>query len=263
MIGVFDSGFGGLTIYNELKKSFPEHSFLYFADSKNAPYGEKKKQEIYTLTQNALDKLFSKGCEIVIIACNTVSSDVLSKIQNEYLPRKYPNKRVLGVIAPIIEKIIESKEHTNSLIIATKYTTESDKYNKELNKYDIFPRNKECSRLVSLIEGGEILKIPEEVENCLRPELFRSIDSLILACTHFSIIRKLFNEYSDVYKFKIYDPVDFISLSLGEYLKKHSEIKLHKKEKNIIYSSLNPEVFIKKYQLLFGLKPNEQVLFLK
>src|SRR3989338_200196 len=106
MIGIFDSGGGGVTVARAIRQRLPEYQLLYLGDSARAPYGNRSQQLIYQFTAQALDFLFGQGCQLVIIACNTVSAEALRKIQQEYLPKKYPDRRVLGVIRPVVEVVV-------------------------------------------------------------------------------------------------------------------------------------------------------------
>ena len=139
MIGVFDSGLGGLTILKEILKVLPKYDYIYLGDSARAPYGNKSQGLIYNYIKEAVDFLFKKGCRIVIIACNTASAKALRKIQQEWLKDYYPNRRVLGVIIPVVEeasKIIMSAPKKNKIgIIGTQSTIKSGVYGKEFSKY--------------------------------------------------------------------------------------------------------------------------------
>src|SRR3989344_1675073 len=103
MLGIFDSGFGGLTVFKEIKKSLPDYSYIYLGDNLRSPYGGRSQEIIYEYTLQAVDFLFKQNCELVILACNTASSEALRKLQQEWLPNNYPNKRILGVIRPLAE----------------------------------------------------------------------------------------------------------------------------------------------------------------
>jgi len=116
MIGVFDSGFGGLTVLKEFLRVLPDYDYIYLGDNARAPYGNKSDEVIYNYTREAVDFLFKQGCELVIIACHTASSKALRKIQREYLPAKYPNKRVLGVVVPLVEEGWTGRPETKMIL---------------------------------------------------------------------------------------------------------------------------------------------------
>src|SRR3989344_6588305 len=158
MIGVFDSGYGGLTVFRELDKKFPEHDFIYFGDNARAPYGSRSPETIYQYTKECVDWLFREGCELIILVCNTASATALRKIQQEYLPANFPQKRVLGVLIPIAEAIARENNSEKIGILATKATVESGAYLREIQKY-VEPRRfdivqKTAPLLVPLIEEG-------------------------------------------------------------------------------------------------------------
>ena len=116
MIGVLDSGFGGLTVLKEFLRVLPDYDYIYLGDNARAPYGNKSDEVIYNYTREAVDFLFKQGCELVIIACHTASSKALRKIQREYLPAKYPNKRVLGVVVPLVEEGWTGRPETKMIL---------------------------------------------------------------------------------------------------------------------------------------------------
>src|SRR3989338_9566140 len=125
MIGVFDSGFGGLTVLKEFLKVLPDYDYIYLGDNARAPYGNKSDEVIYNYTREAVDFLFKAGCELVILACNTASAKALRKIQQEYSPKFYPEKRVLGVVAPVVETALELKQNNKLGVIGTAATISS------------------------------------------------------------------------------------------------------------------------------------------
>ena len=134
MIGVFDSGLGGLTILKEFIRELPNYDYVYLGDNARTPYGNKSQETIYEFTKQAVDFLFGKGCELIIIACNTASAQALKKIQQEYLPARYPDKKVLGVIRPLVEKVVSVSNVNRVGVIGTKATVKSGVYQKELQQ---------------------------------------------------------------------------------------------------------------------------------
>ena len=194
MIGVFDSGLGGLTILKYFLKELPQYNYIYLGDSARAPYGNRSQDVIYNYTKEAVDFLFSKGCQIIIFACNTASSQALKKIQQEYLPKKYPNKKVLGVIIPLVEEATKNDRIKKIGVIGTKATIKSNVYAKELLKLN--PKSKifqkKAPLLVPLIEEGWIKKKETKMilKKYLRELKMEQVDALILACTHYPILIK-------------------------------------------------------------------------
>ena len=146
MIGVFDSGLGGLTVLKSFLKALPNYNYTYLGDSARAPYGGRSQDTIYGYTKEAVDFLFARGCKIIIIACNSVSSQALRKIQQEYLPKKYPNRNVLGVIMPLVEEVAKNKNIKRVGVIGTRATIESNAYVIELKKQNPNTQRLSCKR---------------------------------------------------------------------------------------------------------------------
>ena len=129
-IGLFDSGLGGLTILKAVARALPAYDYEFYGDTANLPYGDKSEDQIYELTKRGVEHLFSRDCALIIIACNTASAETLRRMQDEYLKEAYPDRRVLGVIIPTIEEVAEAGL-TNVLLIGTRRTIESHKFEKE------------------------------------------------------------------------------------------------------------------------------------
>ncbi len=231
MIGVFDSGVGGLTVLQHFLKDLPQYKYIYLGDNANVPYGNKSSEIIYNYSKKAVDFLNSQGCKIIIFACNSASSQALRRIQQEYLPEKYPNVKVLGVIRPIAEKIASFKNIKKIGIIGTKATINSNVYDRELFslRSDIEIIQKATPLLVPLIEESWLNK--PETKMILKKYLLtlktKQIDSLILACTHYPFLLK------DIRRIMgksclVLDPGKIVSDSLKDYLERHQEIKLEK-----------------------------------
>ena len=132
MIGIFDSGFGGLTVFKEIKKALPDYSYIYLGDSLRAPYGGRSQEAVCKFTQEAVDYLFKQGCQLIIIACNTASCEALRKLQQEWLPNNYPNRRILGVIRPVVEEAVKVSKLGRIGVVGTIATIKSETYIKEL-----------------------------------------------------------------------------------------------------------------------------------
>lgn len=228
MIGVFDSGIGGLTILKAVFNHLPEYQLLYLGDSARTPYGNRSQDLIYEFTQQAVDYLFKQGCELIIIACNTASSEALRKIQQEWLPKNYPDRRVLGVIRPVVEVAVKESKSKRIGVIGTKGTIASGAYERELKDLDseikVFQQS--CPLLVSLIEEGQE-KRPESVKilrNYLRPLKNQKINTLILGCTHYPILLKKIQDICGK-NIKVLDSANIVAEKLVDYLKRHPEIE--------------------------------------
>lgn len=241
-IGVFDSGFGGLTIMREIINQLPKYNYIYFGDSARAPYGNRAQSEIYKFSSQAVDFLFSKNCELIIFACNTASAEALRKIQQEYLPKKYPNKRVLGVIIPACEVAVKMTKNNNIGVMATNSTVASKTFTKEIKKLNknINIIEVACPELVPIIESGEHKK--EKVDIFLRKYLKqlieKDIDILILGCTHYEVlkdkIKKLVPRTIQVLSESV-----IVAHKLKDYLARHPEIeeKLGKQSNIAFYTT--------------------------
>ena len=252
MIGVFDSGFGGLTVLKEFLDVLPEYDYAYLGDNARAPYGGKSQKEIYRYTCEGIKFLFDKECDLVIIACNTASAKALRKIQQKYLPKHYPDKKVLGVIVPTAEDVGE-KGFKRIGIIGTESTVRSKTYVRELRKVDerikIF--QKACPRLAPLIEkdGMRSLEMEKAIKSYLEPLKNKKIDALVLGCTHYPILlEEIRNVMGD--GIEIINPPSIIADKLKNYLERHKEIesKLSKNKKRIFYTTGD----IKKFSELGG-----------
>jgi len=228
MIGVFDSGFGGLTILSAFLKKLPEYDYLYLGDSARTPYGSKSQEVIYTYTRQAVSFLFSKGCRMIVLACNTASTKALRKIQQEWLPSHYPNRRVLGVVIPLAESAVELTRYGRIGVIGTQATIESRVYEEELRKLrtELSIHGQACPLLVPLVEEGWVGK--PESNMILKKYLSRlkrkRIDTLILGCTHYRFLEK------DIARImgkscRVLNGPEIIADKLEDYLRRHPEIE--------------------------------------
>lgn len=229
-IGVFDSGYGGLTILSEIQKRLPEYDYLYLGDNARAPYGPRSFDVVYEFTLEAVNELFSRGCELVILACNTASAKALRTIQQKDLPTIDPDKRVLGVIRPSTE-IIGELSNTNHIgILATEGTVKSESFPIEIGKFspETVVYQHACPMWVPLIENGRHLSeggkffIQEDVKIMMEKD--PKIDVIILACTHFPILKDYIETLvpSNV---KVVAQGAIIAEKLEDYLSRHSELE--------------------------------------
>lgn len=242
MIGIFDSGLGGLTVLKEFLRILPDYDYVYLGDNARAPYGNKSDEAIYGYTKQAVDFLFKNGCELIILACHTASSKALSRIQREYLSEFYPEKRVLGMVAPVIETAVKLSRYHKLGVIGTTATINSGVYKKELEKlsrdFKIFQQA--CPLLVPLVEEGWAGK-PETnkiLKKYLQPLKMKQIDTLILSCTHYPFLMKDIKRIMGK-NVKIINPAEIAAEKLADYLKRHEEInkKLGKNGKIIFYAT--------------------------
>ena len=228
-IGIFDSGYGGLTILSEIKKRLPEYDYLYLGDNARAPYGPRSYDVVYEFTLEAVNELFNRGCELVILACNTASAKALRTIQQKDLPLIDPNKRVLGVIRPSTE-IIGQLSKTNHIgILATEGTVKSESFPIEIGKFspETTVYQHACPMWVPLIENNRHLSeggkffIQEDVQKMMEKD--PKIDVIILACTHFPILKNYIESIVPK-EVKVVAQGAIIAEKLEEYLDKHKEL---------------------------------------
>ncbi|MDP2944052.1 MAG: glutamate racemase [bacterium] len=229
IIGVFDSGLGGLTVLKYFLRELPEYNYIYLGDNARLPYGEKSPETIYNYTREAVSFLFAAGCNLVIIACNTASAQALRRLQHEYLPFAYPDRRLLGVIRPLVEAISRNEKIKAVGVIGTKATINSNAYKSELKKLNPKLRVEQQSAplLVPLIEEGWARK-PETkmiLKKYLRPLKAKQIDALVLACTHYSFLHKEIDQIIGR-RIMVPQPGEIIARSLADYLTRHKELGL-------------------------------------
>lgn len=228
MIGVFDSGYGGLTIFRELLKRFPEYSFMYLGDNAHAPYGNKSEEEIIEYTKRGVDELFKRGCVLVILGCNTASAVALRYLQQEWLTTTWPDRRLLGIVVPTIEQITSGKDSLRVGVLGTKRTVESGAYEHEIQKRNpnIRVTQAACNNLAGLIEdlGSTNTEVVQEAQACVQ-ELLRKgdVDDVLLGCTHYELVASVIaNALPE--GTKLFHQPSIVAKSLEEYLKRHPEI---------------------------------------
>jgi glutamate racemase len=257
LIGVFDSGLGGLSVLKELIVDVPGYHYIYLGDTARVPYGDKSAETIYNYTKQAVAFLFKQGCSLVIIACNTASAQALHRLQRDWLPKYYPRRRILGVIRPLAEAIAASKTKRVG-IMGTKATIASQAYPKEIAALN--PKIKVFSQaaplLVPLIEEGRLDK-PETyliLKSYLGPLQQKKIDTLILACTHYPHLQKTIKKIVGA-KINVPDTGKIIAASLKDYLARHDELKIVAgRSKQEFYTTDDPKMFKKMAERLIGRK---------
>lgn len=248
MIGVFDSGFGGLTILKAFLEALPEYHYLYLGDSARTPYGNKSLKVVYEYTRQAVDFLFRQGATLIILACNTTSAKALRRIQQEWLPVNYPDRRVLGVAIPLAEAAVDASRYGRIGVVGTRATIESKVYEQELHKLKpgLKIYEQPCPLLVPLVEEGWVGK-PETnmiLKKYLRSLKSKKIDTLILGCTHYPFLKK------DIIRIMgknchVLDAPGIVADKLVDYLERHPEIeeRLSREGKRVFYTTDDPERF--------------------
>ncbi|SFQ51160.1 glutamate racemase [Parafilimonas terrae] len=229
-IGVFDSGYGGLTVLKEFTKHLPQYDYIYLGDNGRAPYGNRSFETVYQYTLQCVSWLFKQNCPLIILACNTASAKALRTIQQNDLDKKFPGKKILGVIRPTTE-IIGNYSKTNHVgIMATSGTVQSQSYLIEINKF--FPRVKvvqqACPMLVPLIENNEFENeaadyfIQKYINDLLKQD--EKIDTILLACTHYPLIKKKIEKFLPK-GVNVIAQAELVAASLKDYLLRHAEIE--------------------------------------
>ncbi|MEO7531372.1 MAG: glutamate racemase [Sediminibacterium sp.] len=228
-IGVFDSGYGGLTVLKEIIKELPGYDYLYMGDNARAPYGPRSFETVYHYTLECVQWFFSQGCELVILACNTASAKALRTIQQNDLPAIDRQKRVLGVIRPTTEIIGQYSKTAKVGVLGTAGTVQSDSYPIEIAKF--FPQIKvyqeACPMWVPLIENNEHNKpgadffVKQHLQNILNYD--KEIDTLLLACTHYPLLMDKIRQFVPA-GIRIVSQGEIVAKSLSHYLQNHPEL---------------------------------------
>ena len=228
-IGVFDSGYGGLTILQQIRKTLPQYDYIYLGDNARTPYGTRSFEVVYEFTRQAVTKLFEMGCHLVILACNTASAKALRSIQTNDLPQLDSSRRVLGVIRPTVERIGEMTRSRHIGVVATAGTIKSESYPLEIRKLfpDITVTGEACPMWVPLVENNEATGdgadffIRKNLSSLLGKD--PQIDAIILGCTHYPLLLPKINQYVPQ-EVQIITQGEFVAVSLQDYLKRHPEI---------------------------------------
>lgn len=270
-IGVFDSGYGGLTVLKQLVKQLPQYDFLYLGDNARTPYGTRSFRVVYEYTLQAVNYLFSQNCHLIIIACNTASAKALRNIQQLDLPHIAPDRRVLGVIRPSVEKVAEITRNGHVGVLGTPGTVNSESYPIELEKWSDgkvkSTVQEACPLWVPLVENNEIDSegaeyfVRKNIQNLLQKD--DNLDTLILGCTHYPLligqIRKFVPE-----KIQILDQGLIVAEKLIDYFKRHPgmEAKISKGGSVEFQTTESADNFNEKAELFLGLKVNAQTIHL-
>jgi len=255
-IGIFDSGFGGLSVYKEIKTLLPEYSYIYLGDTARAPYGCLSFDEIYENVLRAIKFLFDRGCHLVILACNTASAQALRTIQQTFLLQNFPERRVLGVIRPCTEQVGNWSKTGHVGLLGTPATVNSNSYGIEIRKFapKVILSQRACLKWVKLVEAGEAFgrEATEVVKRDIGELLKRDpcIDTIILACTHFSHLDHAISQALSSVKVKVIHQGPIVAHALKRYLKVHSvlEKRCKKGPLETIYTTGQADEFLFKGQ---------------
>ena len=228
-IGIFDSGYGGLTIFEKIKHLMPEYDYIYLGDNARTPYGTRSFKVVYEFTLQAVEKLFELGCPLVILACNTASAKALRTIQQNNLPEIDPTRRVLGVIRPTAETVGTLTKSRHVGILATSGTIKSHSYLMEIQKLfpDITVTGEACPMWVPIVENDEYHSegadyfVKKHINNLLEKD--PQIDTLILGCTHYPLLIEKIKQFTPSH-IQIIAQGEYVAHSLRDYLNRHPEM---------------------------------------
>jgi glutamate racemase len=231
-IGVFDSGFGGLTILRDIRRVLPQYDYLFVGDNARAPYGTRSRELVYEFTLQAVKYLFAQGCHLVILACNTASAEALRRIQQQDLPTLAPDRRVLGVVRPTVEKVGELSHTGHIGVFGTPGTIASRSYNIEIEgTYDGFKvYGQACPLWVPLVENreseGDGADYFVKKDISLLMAQCADIDTVILGCTHYPLLINKIRRYMPQ-GVNVIQQGPIVADSLADYLMRHPEIERH------------------------------------
>lgn len=268
-IGVFDSGYGGLTVFKEIVKELPQYDYIYLGDNARVPYGTRSFETVYKYTWECVQQLFNLGCNLVILACNTSSAKALRSIQQNDLPLMGDLHRVLGVIRPTAEIIGNYTKTGNVGILATPGTVASQSYVIEIAKFfpDAVVSQEACPMWVPLIENNEIddpavdYIVKRNLDNLFHAN--PDIDVLVLACTHYPLLLKKIRQFvgEDI---QIISQGELIAKALKTYLQNHPEMEELCSENAVqkFYTTESPSEFNKNATLFLGRELRSEQLFL-
>ena len=229
-IGIFDSGYGGLTILHQVRQLLPQYDYLYLGDNARAPYGSRSFDVVYEFTRQAVMKLFEQGCQLVILGCNTASAKALRTIQQKDLPLVGSDRRVLGIIRPTAEVIGNLTRSRHVGILATEGTIRSESYNLEIQKLfpDIQVSGVACPLWAAIVEANEADSpgadyfVKKRIDQLMR--LDPQIDAIILGCTHYPLLMPKIIKYTDP-GIRIIPQGEYVANSLKDYLQRHPELE--------------------------------------
>lgn len=258
-IGVFDSGYGGLTVLKEMIAGLPQYDFIYLGDNARTPYGTRSFETVYRYTLECVQWLFHQSCPIIILACNTASAKALRTIQQQDLSRMHPKGRVLGVIRPTSEVIGKHSQTGNIGILATSGTVQSNSYAIEIQKF--FPNanivQEACPMWVPLIENGEHegpgadFFVQKNIDRLLQQS--PQIDTLLLACTHYPLLQQKIKAHLPA-GVTVVTQGEIVAASLKDYLHRHPEIEsqLTQGSRRFFYTTDSAMDFNSKATAFFG-----------
>lgn len=258
-IGVFDSGYGGLTVFKEFVRQLPQYDYVYLGDNGRAPYGTRSFETVYKYTLQSVQWLLQQNCPLIVLACNTASAKALRTIQQNDLEHLDPKARVLGVIRPTTEIIGQYSKTKNIGILATNGTVQSNSYAIEIQKFypDVTITQEACPMWVPLVENNEYLNegadyfVKKHIDNILKKN--DKIDTLLLACTHYPLLKEKIQKYLPK-NVQLIGQGEIVAASLKDYLQRHPEIenRISKEGNCLFYTTDSTEDFDNHATTFFG-----------
>ncbi|MHA4896624.1 glutamate racemase [Pedobacter sp. PWIIR3] len=258
-IGVFDSGYGGLTVFKSISEKLPGYNYIYMGDNARSPYGDHSFETVYEYTLECVEWLFSQGCPLVILACNTASAKALRSIQQKILPNKYPDNRVLGVIRPTAEVIGNYSKSNVIGVMGTRGTVNSESYLMEIRKFfpNVAVHQQSCPMWVPLVENNEHLSpgadyfVKKYIDELLQKD--QDIDTILLACTHYPLLASKIAQILPE-NVQLVGQGEIVAESLMLYLDNHPEMKerLGVEGKRRFYTSGDPKMFDEHASVFFN-----------
>lgn len=269
-IGVFDSGYGGLTVLKEITAKLPQYDYLYLGDNARAPYGTRSFDTIYHYTLECVNHLFEMGCPLIVLACNTASARALRTIQQKDLPHIDSDKRVLGIIRPTAE-VVGNYTKTNHVgVVGTSGTIASESYVIEIEK--MFPQVKvhqeACPMWVPLVENNELNNagtdffVKQHIDQLLQQS--NQIDTILLGCTHYPLLMESIRKFTPA-PIQVLSQGKIVADSLADYLQRHTYLEQHltKGGSRKFFTTDNPENFDEHGTLFYGAPVSSEHLELK
>ncbi len=251
-LGIFDSGLGGLVITKAIRDHIPDIDIMYFGDTLHLPYGNRSEEAIYMYTQRAMNFMFSQGCALIIVACNTASATALRRLQQTWLKDAWPDCNIIGVVVPTLEAAIE-KGYKKLGLIGTNYSIQSNVYAHELAKINpgITMVQTATPLLVPLIENDGLKYAEDVLQDYLDPMLKQGIECLILGCTHYPFLKPQIRKIAGD-KIELLSQDEIIPKKLADYFKRHPEYEISRNGKTEFIVSDLTDNYMKAAEGLYG-----------
>jgi glutamate racemase len=251
-LGVFDSGLGGLLIAKSIRAHMPDIDMMYLGDTLHLPYGNRSDDAIYAYTQRSMDFMFGQGCSLIVIACNTASAAALRRLQQEWLPKVWPGRNIIGVVVPTLEAAIE-RGYKKLGLIGTNYIVRSNIFADELVKIspDIKMYQQATPLLVPLIENDGMEWAKPVLARYLQPFIEAKIECLMLGCTHYPFLRQQIAEIMGP-EISLLSQDDIIPAKLHDYLLRHPEYEIDRGGRDEFFVSDVTDNYLRSAHVIYG-----------